>query len=81
MSYINDYLIRTIADQRQRDLWAEADGYRLAAAVRGNRPSWWHRLFAALRHTTQPDIARPSISTSLAGVTSVERGSRTAVAR
>jgi hypothetical protein len=81
MSYINDYSIRTIANQRQRDLWAAADGYRLAAAARGNRPGWWHRLFATLRHSTQPDTARPSISPSLAGVTSVEGGSQTAVAR
>jgi hypothetical protein len=51
MSYINDYSIKAIAEQRQRDLWAQAADHRLAAIVRGNHPTWWQRLVANWRRT------------------------------
>jgi hypothetical protein len=44
MTIINDYTFRIAAEQRQRDLWAEAASHRLAASVRGDRPMWWRRL-------------------------------------
>jgi hypothetical protein len=44
MSIINDYTVKSMAEQRQRDLWAEAANDRLAALVRAGRPMWWRRL-------------------------------------
>jgi hypothetical protein len=51
MSLINDYSIKAMAEQRQRDLLAEAAASRLAAMARANRPDWWRRLIRNWRHT------------------------------
>ncbi len=45
MTIINDYTSRIVAEQRQHDLWAEAASDRLAASARGDRATWWRRLF------------------------------------
>jgi hypothetical protein len=45
MSYYNDYAVKMIADQRQRDFQAEAANERLARIARGDRAGWWRRLF------------------------------------
>jgi len=44
MSINNDYTFTIMAQQRQRDLWAEAANDRLAALARGDRPMGWRRL-------------------------------------
>jgi hypothetical protein len=44
MSYINDYAVRIMADQRQRDFQAEAANERLARIARNGHQSWWRRL-------------------------------------
>ena len=79
MSYINDYSFKAMADQRQRDLVAEAAENRLAAIARRNRPVWWRRL--TWRHTAPRPADSASISTSFLATESVERSCRAAVAR
>jgi hypothetical protein len=81
MSYINDYSFKTMADQRQRDLMAEAAQNRLAAIARGSRPVWWHRLLAAWRHTAARPAESAGISTSFLETGPVGRTRHTAVAR
>jgi hypothetical protein len=51
MSQINDFTIRMIAEQRQREMRAEAADSRLAAIARNSHPAWWRRLLRNLRHT------------------------------
>jgi hypothetical protein len=80
MSYINDYSFKAIADQRQRDLMAEAAQNRLAAIARGSRPVWWRRLLDTWSQTApRPESA--AISTSFLEAGPVGRSRRTAVAR
>jgi hypothetical protein len=81
MSYINDYSFKAMADQRQRDLVAEAAENRLAAIARGSRPVWWRRLLGTWRHTAQRPADSASSSTSFLETKSVGRSRRTAVAR
>jgi len=81
MSYINDYSFKAMADQRQRDLVAEAAQNRLAAIARGSRPVWWRRLLDSWRHTAPRPADSAAISTSILATKSVGRSRRTAVAR
>jgi hypothetical protein len=46
MSLINDYTVKTMADQRQRDFQAEAANERLARIARNGRQVWWRRLLS-----------------------------------
>jgi hypothetical protein len=78
MSYINDYSFKAMADQRQRDLMAEAAQNRLAAIARGSRS--WHRL-GTWRHTAPRPADSAAISTSFLESRPVGRSRRTAVAR
>jgi hypothetical protein len=81
MSYINDYSFKAMADQRQRDLMAEAAQNRLAAIARGSRPIWWRRLLDTWRHTAPRPAESATISTSFLEAGPVGRSRRTAVAR
>ena len=81
MSYINDYSFKAMADQRQRDLVAEAAQNRLAAMARGSRSVWWRRLLGTWRHTAPRPADSAVISTSFLGSGPVGRSRRTAVAR
>jgi hypothetical protein len=65
MTIINDYTFRIAAEQRQRDLWAEAASHRLAASVRGDRPMWWRRVLttrvaAARKRPAPAGVTAPS---------------------
>ena len=44
MSFIDSYSIKAMAEQRQRDILAEAAGNRLAAVARNNRTAWWRHV-------------------------------------
>jgi hypothetical protein len=46
MSYINDYTVKIMADQRQRDFLAEAANERLARIARNGHQVWWRRLLS-----------------------------------
>ena len=46
MSYINDYTVKIMADQRQRDFQAEAANERLARIARNGHQVWWRRLLS-----------------------------------
>jgi hypothetical protein len=81
MSYINDYSFKAMADQRQRDLMAEAAQNRLAAIARRSRPVWWRRLLGAGRHTAPRPADSAAISTGFFATKPVGRSRRTAVAR
>jgi hypothetical protein len=81
MSYINDYSFKAMADQRQRDLMAEAAQNRLAAIARGSRPVWWRRLLGTWRHTAPRPADSAAISTSFLATKPVGRSRHTAVAR
>jgi hypothetical protein len=81
MSYINDYSFKTMADQRQRDLLAEAAQNRLAAIARRSRPVWWRRLLGNWRDTAPQVSDSASISASFVETRPVGRSRRTAVAR
>jgi len=56
MSYFNEYAVKIMADQRQRDFQAEAANDRLARIARNGHQVWWRRL---LSHTD----ALPAAST------------------
>ena len=81
MSYINDYSFKAMADQRQRDLVAQAAQNRLAAMARGSRSVWWRRLLATWRHTAPRPADSAVISTNFLESRPLERSRRTAVAR
>jgi len=80
MSYINDYSFKAMADQRQRDLMAEAAQNRLDAIARRSRSVWWRRL-GTWRHTAPRPADSGAISTSFLEPRPVGRSRRTAVAR
>jgi hypothetical protein len=81
MSYINDYSFKTMADQRQRDLMAEAARNRLAAIARESRSVWWRRLIANWRDTApRPAESAPGLRSFLV-TRPLGRSRRTAVAR
>jgi hypothetical protein len=68
MSYFNDYSVKIVADQRQRDFQAEAANERLARIARNGRQVWWRRLLsrtdapaAAGTVTRQRPQARPTL--------------------
>ena len=42
--YTNDYMIKMVADQQQRDMFAAAANSRLASQARNGHPGWWRRL-------------------------------------
>jgi hypothetical protein len=68
MSIINDYSVKIIAEQRQRDFQAEAANERLARVALGERQVWWRRLrrtFAPAA-TTSPVTARTGSTASRA---------------
>jgi hypothetical protein len=44
MSYFNDYSVKIMADQRQRDFQAVAANERLARIARNGHQAWWRRL-------------------------------------
>ena len=44
MSYFNDYSVKIMADQRQRESQAEAANERLARIARNGHQVWWRRL-------------------------------------
>ena len=46
MSYFNDYSVKMMADQRQRDFQAEAANERLARIARNGHQVWWRRLLS-----------------------------------
>jgi hypothetical protein len=46
MSYFNDYSVKIMADQRQRDFQAEAANERLARIARAGHQVWWRRLLS-----------------------------------
>ncbi len=58
MSTINHYTVKIMAEQRQRDLWAEAANHRLAASAKADHLNWWRRLLA----TRPAASARPAPS-------------------
>jgi hypothetical protein len=60
MSYINDYAVKVMADQRQRDFQAEAANERLARIARNGHQAWWRRL---LSHTGAPAAASTATRT------------------
>jgi hypothetical protein len=59
MSTINHYTVKIMAEQRQRDLWAEAANHRLAASAKADRSNWWRRL---LPTRPAPASTRPASS-------------------
>jgi hypothetical protein len=73
MSLMNDYSVKIIAEQRQRDFEAEAAHERLARAALGERHGWWQRLrrtFAQANDghvVTEPATATVSRATRPAG--------------
>jgi hypothetical protein len=82
MSYINDYSFKAMADQRQRDLMAEAAQNRLAAIARRSRSVSWRRLLGTRPHSAPRPADSAVISTSfLESRRPVGRSRRTAVAR
>jgi len=46
MSYFNNYSVKIMADQRQRDFRAEAANERLARIARNGHQAWWQRLLS-----------------------------------
>ena len=58
MSIMNDYSVKIMAEQRQRDFQAEAASERLARVAAGERQVWWRRL----RRTFAP-VATTSAAT------------------
>ena len=54
MSYFNEYAVKIMADQRQRDFQAEAANDRLARIARNGHQVWWRRL---LSHAGAPAAA------------------------
>jgi hypothetical protein len=81
MSFIDNYSLKLIADQRQRELIAQAAENRLAAIARGKRAISWRRLLRNGRHTAARRVDSVSSSTGFAGASSVEPDGCTAVAR
>jgi hypothetical protein len=73
MSIINDYTVKSMAEQRQRDLWAEAANDRLAALVRAGRPTWWRRLIptGAVPATKRPAPSGVVAAAQLPGTSGV----------
>lgn len=56
MSIMNDYSAKLVAEQHQRDLWAEAAKDRLVALARGDRRMWWRRLMSSVVPATKPPV-------------------------
>lgn len=81
MSYINDYSFKAMADQRQRDLMAEAAQNRLAVIARRSRSVSRRRVLGTWRHTAPRPADSAAISTSFLESRPVGRSRRTAVAR
>ena len=73
MSINNDYTVSIMAQQRQRDLWAEAANDRLAALARGDRPMGWRRLIPtrSVRATKRPVPSSVTPAASLPGPSGV----------
>ena len=65
MSILNDYAVKVIADQRQREFQAEAANARLARMAAGERQVWWRRLGRAFAPAvaTSPE-ATPATSSA-----------------
>jgi hypothetical protein len=81
MSFIDDYSLKLIADQRQRELVAQAAEERLAAIARGNRSASWRRLLGNWLRTPTRRADSVSSSPGLTAVSSGAGDSCTAVAR
>jgi hypothetical protein len=58
MSYINEYTIKILADQRQRDLQAEAANEQLARIARNGHQVWWRRLLSG----TEAPVAASTVT-------------------
>jgi hypothetical protein len=73
MSLMNDYSVKIIAEQRQRDFEAAAAHERLARTALGERYSWWQRL----RRSFAP-VNAGSAATAPATATATSRATRQA---
>jgi hypothetical protein len=70
MSLMNDYSVKIIAEQRQRDFEAEAAHERLAREARGERQGWWQRLLRTFAPVNTGSVApAPATATATSRVT------------
>lgn len=60
--YTNDYMIKIVADQQQRDLFAAAANSRLASLARNGHLVWWRRLVRSDAATATPRPAPSGIT-------------------
>jgi hypothetical protein len=71
MSLMNDYSVKIIAEQRQREFEAAAAHERLARAALGERHGWWQRLRRSFTAANAGSVATaPATATATATATS-----------
>jgi hypothetical protein len=64
MSYINDYAVKILADQRQHDFQVEAANERLARIARNGHQVWWRRLLSGTKAPVAAStVTRPTRQT------------------